>query len=456
MKTAFVKIIITILISLMIIPTPMSVAFADSGTVQGSNVLDDLSKDTSFSQYNCPINENDNSVQIITIAESWNDELLIYTYQPNVSKNYRANYISMSTTINDSIAPTIYELTYCNSNGTLAKYVVRDFVVKDDAVRFYEIYSIFRPFDETVDDPAKNDNTINSVSFSVSKQWKFGTVNGNSYVDCANIQTINVTAKYVGFVRYANSKEYDYLGIWTGYDKPIDSHFVAFDTDKPIENLLEADVHYVKQYMSWHNEFFPDGVFESKVPEEVTVKSSDEEVSFTSDGWYNFGTFKWNRIQTVDKFLENEKTERLYDCGLFDVVAHSQISEETIEYLKTCKWVLRFTETEYQEMKNALGTYSENRYIVSDVTLLRLKFVTAGVTYNLGVVDNMQTGSSIPSNVNGTEITLSEDFGEFLKIMLIIVALAVLSPIIIKFISFVFKIVLALLKWLFGGSRRHR
>ena len=455
MKTA-IKIIILILAFIMITPTPMSVAFADSGTVQGSNVLDDLTKDTSFSQYNYLINENDNTIQIITIAESWNDELLIYTYQPNVNKNYRANYISMSTTINDSIDPTIYELTYCNSKGTLAKYVVRDFVVKDDDVRFYEIYSIFRPFDETVDDPAKNDNTINSVSFSVSKQWKFGTVNGNSYVDCANIQTINVTAKYVGFVRYANSKEYDYLGIWTGYDKPIDSHFVAFDTDKPVENLLEADVHYVKQYMSWHNEFFPDGVFEPKVPEKVTVKSSDEEVSFTSDGWYNFGTFSWNRIQTVDKFLENEKTERLYDCGLFDVVAHSQISEETIEYLKTCKWVLRFTETEYQEMKNALGTYSENRYIVSDVTLLRLKFVTAGVTYNLGVVDNMQTGSSIPSNVNGTEITLSEDFGEFLKIMLTIVALAVLSPIIIKFISFVFKIVLALLKWLFGGYRRHR
>ena len=453
MKTA-IKIIILILTFIMITPTPMSVAFADSGTVQGSNVLDDLSKDTSFSQYNCPINENDNSVQIITIAESWNDELLIYTYQPNVNKNYRANYISMSTTINDSIDPTIYELTYCNSNGTLAKYVVRDFKVRDDEVRFYEIYSIFRPFDETVDDPAKNDNTINSVSFSVSKQWKFGTVNGNSYVDCANIQTINVTAKYVGFVRYANSKEYDYLGIWTGYDKPIDSHFVAFDTDKPIENLLEADVHYVKQYMSWHNEFFPDGVFEPKVPEEVTVKSSDEEVSFTSDGWYNFGTFSWNRIQTVDKFLENEKTERLYDCGLFDVVAHSQISEEAIEYLKTCKWVLRFTETEYQEMKNALGTYSENRYIVSDVTLLRLKFVTAGVTYNLGVVDNMQTGSSIPSNVNGTEITLSEDFGEFLKIMFIIVGLAVLSPIIIKFISFVFKILLAPFKWLFGGGRK--
>ena len=174
----------------MIIPTSIGVAFADSGTVQGSNVLDDLSKDTSFSQYNYPIKETDNTISIITIAESWNDELLIYTYQPNVNKNYRANYISMSTTINDSIAPTIYELTYCNSNGTLAKYVVDDFTVKsDDEVRYYEIYSIFRPFDDTVDDPAKNDNTINSVSFSVSKQWKFGAVNGNSYVDCANIQT---------------------------------------------------------------------------------------------------------------------------------------------------------------------------------------------------------------------------------------------------------------------------
>ena len=33
---------------------------------------------------------------------------------------------------------------------------------------------------------------------------------------------------------------------------------------------------------------------------------------------------------------------------------------------------------------------------MSDVTILRLKFETDGVVYNLGVVDNKQTSSVIP------------------------------------------------------------
>lgn len=451
--------VIIIICALTLLPTSSGVAFADNGTLQGSDVLEDLSKDTSFRQSDYPVDESKNTLSIITIAESWNKELLIYVYQPAVSKNYRANYISMSIKINDSIDPSIYKLTFCNSNGTLHKYVVDNFTVKDDDVRYYEIYSIFRPFDETVDKAADNDNTINSVPFGVSKSWKFGTINGNSYVDCVDVKTIDVTAKYVGFVRYENSDEYNRWTWMTGYDKPIDSHFVAFDTAFPIENLLEAKVYYSQQFISWHRDYFPDGVFEDVEKKEVTVNSTDK-ASFTSEGWYNYGHFEWNRIQKVEEFISGEDSTKLYEGALFNTTKYSQISEESREYLSSCKWVLRFTETEHTEFENLAGDlYSWNRFAVGNVTILRLKFVTAGVTYNLGVVDNMQTGSSIPSNITGTKIELSEGFSDFLQILLIIVGaviLIALLPVVLKVVSVVCKILFAPFRWLFGSKKKRR
>ena len=120
---------------------------------------------------------------------------------------------------------------------------------------------------------------------------------------------------------------------------------------------------------------------------------------------------------------------------------------------------MRFAETEHTEFENASGLYSWNRYAVGNVTILRLKFVTAGVTYNLGVVDNMQTGSSIPSNITGTKIELSEGFSDFLQILLIIVGaviLIALLPVVLKVLSVVCKILFAPFRFLFGSKNKRR
>ena len=441
-------------------PTSMSVAFADSGTVQGSNVLDDLSNDTSFSQYNYPINEADNTIEIISIAESWNNELLIYTYQPNVSKNYRANYISMSTTINDSINPAIYELTYCNSNGTLVKYVVDDFTVSSqDEVRYYEIYSIFRPFDETVDDSADNDNTINSVSFEVSKQWRVGSVNGNAYIECDNIQVVVVEDKYVGFCRYFNGVnilDFDYPSF-------TDCHFVAFSTTCDIDELYEADV-FFKRRSYIYNDFTTENdriSYGDYIDDEVTCYST-KYVEQTSDKWLAYD-YEYARIQDITTFLDTEvNAERttflFYDDSFLNICQTSDLTNECLSALENTKWVLRFYESPfiYNVDINSGRVYEESTQI-SHVTILRLKFKSNGLTYNLGVVDNMQTGTSVPSNKTGMEISLSEDFSEFLKVLLIIVGIIVLIalfPIVLKVISVIFKILFAPFKALFGGKSK--
>ena len=198
-----------------------------------SDVLSDLGKDSSFDKTNYPANATDYSLRVIQLAESVNKELFVYVYQPSGDK-VKASSINISTTINDEISYYNYKLKLLNSNGTLYKYLVQDLTVKTDAVRYYAISSIYRPFDAEIDTQASGGNTITEVNFDVSKQYAFGTINGKPYVNCVDIETIVVTDKFVGFVRYQDGFKL--------YLSACDSHFVAFNTDKQMDKLLEADV----------------------------------------------------------------------------------------------------------------------------------------------------------------------------------------------------------------------
>ena len=82
------------------------------------------------------------------------------------------------------------------------KYKVKDFTVRTDPVRYYVITSIYRPFDESIDQGTGNSNTITEVNYAVNKQYCFGSINGNPYCSVVDIETIVVTDKFVGFVRY--------------------------------------------------------------------------------------------------------------------------------------------------------------------------------------------------------------------------------------------------------------
>ena len=83
-----------------------------------------------------------------------------------------------------------------------------------------------------------------------------------------------------------------------------------------------------------------------------------------------------------------------------------------------------------------------NQSIISNVSILRLKFETDGVVYNLGVVDNKQTGDTLPDNYTKTTFELSNAFKTFLAILLFILLLIILWPVlpyIFKFIGWLIK-----------------
>ena len=398
--------------------TPL-VARAESITYSG--VMEDLKKDTSFKPENYPTKADDYSLQIIQLAESSDKELFVYVYQPSgKAKNFKASSINISTTINDSISYLNYKLELLNSSGVFYKYKVSGLTVKDESVRYYAISSIYRPFDESIDKQASGGNTVTEVNYAVNKQYCFGEINGKPYVNCVDIETIVVTDKFVGFVRYPDGFKL-YVGA-------CDSHFVAFNTNKPMDKLLEADVYYTTQgySSSWAAFVGENETFGDKADKYAYLKYTDK-VEHTGGGLFA-GTYKWDRIQTVDDFIKNEDREQIFSGAVIDVKISSKLTDAALNELKGKKWVLRFTETDYT-LWSGQGTYGTFSTIVGDVTILRLKFETDGITYNLGVIDNKQSGSKDPSNETDIDISLNKRGKMILYLLMLILLIILLAPI---------------------------
>ena len=439
MILAFVTVICTVF---MAVQTPL---IARAEGIEYSDVLDDLQIDSSFQASYYPERAADYSLQIIQLAESVNRELFVYVYQPSgKSKDLRASSINISTTINDAISFMNYKLDYLNSDGVFYKYKVRDFTVKDEPVRYYAITSIYRPFDGSIDAGTGNDNTITEVNYAINKQYCFGTINGNPYVNCVDIETIVVTDKFVGFVRYMDGFKL-YVGA-------CDSHFVAFNTDKPMDKLLEADVYYTTQsYASgWVMFAGTSEEFGEKSDNYAYLKYTDK-VEHNGGGLFA-GTYTWERIQTVEDFIANENRDNIYHGAIIDVKYSTKLTDAAMQELQGKRWVLRFTETDYTFWSGD-GAYGSFATIVGDVTILRLKFETDGITYNLGVIDNKQTGGKEPSNETEIEVTLNKRGKTLLWLLLLILLIVLLAPVlpyvlraILWIISLPFKLIAAIVK----------
>ena len=426
MQKIKIRIITIILVCLAVINAIFFTEWQKSFEVKAesiiyTNVLDDLKKDTSFKPENYPSKADDYSLQIIQLAESVNKELFVYVYQPSgKAKNFKASSINISTTINDNISYLNHKLELLNSNGVFYKYKVTGLTVKDESVRYYAISSIYRPFDDSVDKQASGGNTVTEVNYAVNKQYAFGSINGKPYVNCVDIETIVVTDKFVGFVRYQDGFKL--------YLSACDSHFVAFNTDKPIDKLLEADVYYTTQEYSssWAAFVGENETFGDKADKYAYLKYTDK-VEHTGDGWFA-GTYKWDRIQSIDDFIANENKDNIYHGAIIDVTYSTQLTDAALAELKGKKWVLRFAETDYS-MWTGQGSYGTFATLVGDVTILRLKFETDGITYNLGVIDNKQSGSKEPSNETDIDVSLNSRGKTILYLLLLILLLVLLAPV---------------------------
>ncbi len=422
-------------------------AFAYAEEVEYTSATEDLRKAENFDPSYYPVKENDYTISLIQIAESKDKELLVYTYQPAADKRITASSINISRTSELDVTPQNYYLTLLSREGVFCKYVVKDFEVSNEPTRYYAIPSIFRFWVNEIDGDQSGSQTVTEKSFEVAEQLRFGTLNGKEYVERKKIDVITVTSKFVGFVRYTG--EYK-LGFMNTALTDFDCHFVAFNTDRRIDTLLEADLSYVKQDFSAKS-----WVSGGTVPHYETTYGErsdqikvelmcDQSVDHTDSFIYG-SSFSFNRIQSVTNFLSSEETSNVYKCGVFETTEKRTLTDDVKAELEDKSWVLRFLETN-RTNKTTLGGTEYSSTLVGDVTILRLKFVTDGITYNLGVVDNKQTGGTDPVNVIRRLLGLNPVVTWLLLAVILFVVLIVLIPFLPTILSFLFKLIVWIVK----------
>ena len=158
--------------------------------------------------------------------------------------------------------------------------------------------------------------------------------------------------------------------------------------------------------------------------------------------------YEWERIQSVSDFIASE-----------------DLKDDTIKNLEGKEWVLRFTESTIT-MISGYGSTTTFWTDISEVTILRLKFVTAGKVYNLGAVSDKVTGDDKPGNNNTGELAslwewLSRITGipewawkliaAAIILAIVIPLLSIFFPIIGQILAFVFKGIAIGIMWLFKG-----
>ena len=407
--------------------------------VRYTGALEDLRTAKNFDPSYYPTKEGDYTVSLIQIAESKDNELFVYTYQPASDERITASSINISRTSELNVTPQNYYLTLLSREGVFCKYVVKDFKVSDEPTRYYAIPSIFRFWVNDIDGDQSGSQTVTEKPFEVAEQFRFGTLNGKEYVERKKIDVITVTSKFVGFVRYKDG--------FSLYPTHCDSHFVAFDTDRQIDKLLEADVFFVSQSYKYFNYVAgkKEYDFANQTSETVSLKC-EQTGDYTTSGLFA-KSYSWKRIASVNDFLAEEQTETLYSGAVINVTSGNSFTDEAKAELQKQKWVLRFKETDYSVTyhKNS-SLYVTDGTLVGDVTILRLKFVTDGITYNLGVVDNKQTGSKDPVNEIVTSLKLNPVLTWILLAILFVVLLVVLMPFLPTILLFLFKLIVWIVK----------
>ena len=200
--------------------------------------------------------------------------------------------------------------------------------------------------------------------------------------------------------------------------------------------------------MSIANETSSDDKYEYGEVEENYVTLRYDEFVEVREGWLVKKEYSWNRIQSIDEFVTNLDEEGI------------ELTETTLDNLESMQWVLRFAETDYNyslSVGTPTPTQSESGTIVTDVTILRLKFEVDGKVYNLGVIDDKTSSDNIPDNdwegQGNWFVWLIEQIANWfnsLALILKILVCVVLALLAIVVLYFIFKF----FAWLIEGINK--
>lgn len=448
---AVIAFILALFVSLPVLFSPVS-AFGTDMESTVSGVLTDLQKDENFDTAKYPAVSNDYSLQVIQIAETTDKELLVYVYQPaHDTIDLTATSINISTAINESLSYKNYKLALLDNDGVFDKYQVEDFTIKADALRYYDISSIYRARNTSINDPSD----ATEVAYEVAKLYTACTVNDSVTYTCLETEVVTITSSVAGTIRYSN-------GVSWGAPTACDSHFVAFSCDYDMDKLMEADLYYVAHdYVSVCN-FDYVGYTSYTTEERYAYLTADQTASNTDAGWFA-REYTWKRIETVSSFLSSFGTDDSIDVDF---------TEEELNAIAEKEWCLKFVETNYNFSGAVnLMNYEESGTKVSDITILRLKFEMNGEVYNLGVVHNKINETifgdadtpfddvieKVKEKIQNIGDNLPEWAKKLIAIALILLLLAVCSPFIpylVKAVIWIVSLPFKLLGAIFKGIKK--
>lgn len=453
------KLAIFLFITLLVISCgTTATAFADTLTAtQYTGVLEDLGKDPSFDAAKYNHVANSTLMDVIQIAESVNGELFLYVYQQG-GDTVTCSSVNISQDDEATVEPSKktwsnFKVVLLNSDNVFFKYKVLGLVLKSAVKRYYDVTSIlYKPVEPK--EPGSMGNVVNEEPVSIAKCFVAQTVGSNVEYSVIQTEVVTIKNKLCGSMRYSSG--------FTLFKTACDSHWVAFSTDREIDQLFEADVTFHYAFISSKKEY---NLFGTLLRSDVSIveeKDMTETVTYKQTGKNKpiglfAHTYEWDRIETAEEFLKNDLTP----------AARSEFERNNYQ------WVLRFYEQGYEKgvFANGLGGYHtvlEYYSEVSEVMILRLYFRTGARLYNLGVVDNKQSGDQKPDN-NDTSAAdgAKKEWEEFVKgfkdfwnnykwffiAVLIVIVISILS-VFVKPVWFVVKNVLKGVWWVLTAPVR--
>lgn len=471
MKKILTFIMMILIYSCCIVTINVSAATKD---VDGySNVLDDLYLDSTFNPNDYPINKSDYSMDVITIAESENNELFVYVYNPSNVSSRQAKKISLYfnyTENQDDIDPSLYNLTLVSNEVRFQKYVVNDYNVSSSNTRYYNIISIYRPFEELIDTSIEG-GTTDYKAYHVGKQFKFTDTESELTIDAIKFDTVQITVNLNGYVEYENGFTLGDIFVTVSEDH-CRSHFIAFDIDNyDVDHIYDAKLSFIQISRNFicasvNSDFYvpdPDNLLTHETynlgsSEEIRLKISDkDEVTYVGEGLFS-RTYKWNRIMLSNDFISNFDNQG----GKFYDLNHNS---STNDLISNSQYVFAFTETsvsvDYSYVTGSnIRLFEVNDYKISEVAILTLHFLSGIHEYNLGAVGDITTSDDIVDGIADPKSEIS--FEDIMQTLMMIVGLIVLLFVlnIIKplwnFIVFIIKIPFKLIDRLFPRKRRSR
>ncbi|MCH5162734.1 MAG: hypothetical protein J1G38_04520 [Clostridiales bacterium] len=427
-KTKSVKIIVRqalLCVLLFVLPlfalVPSVRAYAADEAPSG--VLEDLKKDPSFDIVNYPARDNDYSISIIQIAEGNKGSLYVYAYQP--SGDFKAEEIRMSTSASEDTAKYLdYELTLVSKDEPFYKYAVKGFKVASAGTRFYSIVQITRPWIKSVDgEPVvDNGNTIDNKVYAVGQTWIAETSGKSVIYSVMSLNTITVTEKYVGVLRYHTDE-----GIVSGSNTSL--FYIAFNTDVFIERLLEATIKYDVVVV----EYGTDHVLDTWYKNQIKIITADDVTSVVEGSWWKgYKKHKFSAIQTSGEFIKS-----ITDSG-------DKLDKTVKKEIESKSWVVRFYTKKLSygvESGGAVSKPGTGVLAPSKTSILQLTYETDGVSYKVGVVDDKRTASSRRDN-----ISIDDDSWPWWVWVLIVFGAAIVLPILIALFPFIGQFLLVVLK----------